>query len=148
MKMTKVDALNIALSALTADSYDVKYDVLLSDGTSTIRTETFTQQEVREAIEKMIAQLSKPRKTSDASKEKAKAKRANARAELMTQVLPIIRDAIADGGTAKEIFERCVDALPDDFTSAKVQYILLHEMKDEVEKIEQKGKPNVYKMKG
>ena len=148
MKMTKVDALNIALSTLTADSYDVKYDVLLSDGTSTIRTETFTQQEVQEVIEKMIAQLSKPRKTSDASKEKTKIKRANARAELMTQVLPIIRDAIADGGTAKEIFERCADALPDDFTSAKVQYILLHEMKDEVEKIEQKGKPNVYKMKG
>ena len=48
MKMTKVDALNIALSTLTADSYDVKYDVLLSDGTSTIRTETFTQQEVQE----------------------------------------------------------------------------------------------------
>lgn len=66
----------------------------------------------------------------------------------MTQVLPIIREAIADGGTAKEIFERCDDALPDDLTSAKVQYILLHEMKDEVEKIEQKGKPNVYKMKG
>ena len=148
MKMTKIDALNIALSTLTADSYDVKYDVLLSDGTSTIRTETFTQQEVQEVIEKMIAQLSKPRKTSDASKEKAKIKRANARAELMTQVLPIIREAIADGGTAKEIFERCADDLPDDFTSAKVQYILLHEMKDEVEKIEQKGKPNVYKMKG
>lgn len=148
MKMTKIDALNIALSTLTADSYDVKYDVLLSDGTSTIRTETFTQQEVQEVIEKMIAQLSKPRKTSDASKEKAKIKRANARAELMMQVLPIIREAIADGGTAKEIFERCADALPDDFTSAKVQYILLHEMKDEVEKIEQKGKPNVYKMKG
>ena len=148
MKMTKIDALNIALSTLTADSYDVKYDVLLSDGTSTIRTETFTQQEVQEVIEKMIAQLSKPRKTSDASKEKAKIKRANARAELMMQVLPIIREAIADGGTAKEIFERCADALPDDFTSAKVQYILLHEMKDEVEKIEQKNKPNVYKMKG
>ena len=104
--------------------------------------------EVREVLTTMIAQLSKPRKTSDASKEKAKIKRANARAELMTQVLPIIREAIADGGTAKEIFERCADALPDDFTSAKVQYILLHEMKDEVEKIEQKGKPNIYKMKG
>ena len=145
MKMTKVDALNITLSTLTADSYDVQYDVLLSDGTSTIRTETFTQQEVREVIEKMIAQLSKPRKTSDASKEKAKTKRANARAELMAQVLPIIREAIADGGTAKEIFERCADALPDDFTSAKVQYILLHEMKDEVEKTEAKGRANTYR---
>jgi hypothetical protein len=50
MKMTKVDALNIALSTLTADSYDVKYDVLFSDGTSTIRTETFTQQEVQEVV--------------------------------------------------------------------------------------------------
>ena len=129
--ITRVDALNYAIAAVTNS------------------TETLTNpDEIVEVLTKVRDQIAKPRKTSDASKEKAKIKRANARAELMTQVLPIIREAIADGGTAKEIFERCADDLPDDFTSAKVQYILLHEMKDEVEKIEQKGKPNVYKMKG
>ena len=91
---------------------------------------------------------SKPRTTSDEAKAKAKAKRADARATLMAQVLPIIREGVADGGTAKEIFERCADALPADFTANKVQYILLNEMADEVVKTEAKGKPNVYQMKG
>ena len=65
----------------------------------------------------------------------------------MAQVLPILRDALTEGGTAKEIFERCADALPADFTSAKVQYILLHELADEVIKTEVKGKPNTYRLK-
>ena len=105
------------------------------------------QTEVREILTAMIEQLSKPRKVSDEAKAKAKAKRADARSALMTQVLPTIREGIADGGTAKEIFERCADALPADFTSAKVQYILLHELADEVVKTEQKGKPNIYRLK-
>lgn len=146
MKMTKVDALNVALSTLTADSYEVKHDAVFADGTPTIHTETYTQQEVREVIEKMIAQLSKPRKMSDEAKAKAKAKRANARAELMKDVLPILRDALTEGGTAKEIFERCADALPEDFTTVKVQYILLHELADEVIKTEAKGKANTYRL--
>lgn len=104
--------------------------------------------DVREVLTTMIAQLSKPRKTSEDTKARAKAKRANERAVLMAQVLPIIREGIADGGTAKEIYERCTDALPADFTVAKVQYILLHEMADEVVKTEAKNKPNIYTMKG
>ena len=125
--ITRVDALNIAINSIP----------MVIENPA----------EVVEILTKIRDQIAKPRKTSDASKEKAKIKRANARAELMEQVLPIVREAIADGGTATEIFERCIDTLPDDFTSAKVQYILLHEMKVEVDKIEQKGKPNVYKMK-
>ena len=126
--ITRVDALNYAINAIDQC--------------------TETDVEVVAILEKIRDQIAKPRKTSDEAKEKAKAKRANARAELMEQVLPIIREAVADGGTAKEIFERCADALPADFTAAKVQYILLHEMADEVVKTEAKGKPNVYKMKG
>lgn len=152
MKMTKVDALNVALSALTADSYDVQYDAVFGDGTPTIHTETYTQQEVREVIEKMIAQLSKPR--SDEAKAKASVKRkeanAKARAELMAQVLPILRDTMQEVGmamTAKELFTACADQLPEDFTALKVQYILLHEMADEVVKTETKGKPNTYELK-
>jgi len=146
MKMTKVDALNVALSALTADSYEVKYDAVFADGTPTIHTETYTQQEVREVIEKMIAQLSKPRKMSDEAKAKAKAKRADARATLMAQVLPVLRDTITTDMTAKEIFTAAADRLPQDFTAAKVQYILLNEMKDEVVKTEAKGKANTYRL--
>ena len=129
--ITRVDALNCAIDELSkGGQVDTEYT------------------EVVEILIKIRDQIAKPRKTSDEAKAKAKAKRADARTALMEQVLPIVREGIADGGTAKEIFERCADALPADFTAAKVQYILLHEMADEVVKTEAKGKPNVYKMKG
>ena len=129
--ITRVDALNYAIAAVTNS------------------TEVLTNpNEIVEVLTKIRDQIAKPRKTSDEAKAKAKDKRANERAVLMAQVLPIVRESVTIGGTAKEIFERCADALPKDFTAAKVQYILLHEMADEVDKIEQKGKPNVYKMKG
>ena len=122
--MTKKDALTVALNFIPAD-----------------------ESKAREIITSMIEQLSKQRKTSEESRAKAKAKRADARSALMAQVLPILRDALTEGGTAKEIFERCADALPEDFTNAKVQYILLHELADEVVKTEQKGKPNIYTLR-
>ena len=126
--ITRVDALNIAINSIPMN----------------IENPT----EVVEVLTKIRDQIAKPRKSSDEAKAKAKDKRAKARTALMEQVLPIVREGVADGGTAKEIYERCADALPKDFTAAKVQYILLHEMADEVVKTEAKGKPNVYKMKG
>lgn len=131
--ITRVDALNYAIAAVTNS------------------TEVLTNpDEIVDVLTKIRDQIAKPRTTSDASKAKAKAKakRADARATLMAQVLPIIRQSVAIGGTAKEIFERCADALPADFTANKVQYVLLHEMADEVVKTEAKGKPNTYTMKG
>lgn len=122
--MTKKDALTVALNFVPAD-----------------------ESKAREIITNMIEQLTKQHKTSDEANAKRKEKNAQARATLMEQVLPVIREGIADGGTAKEIFERCKESLPEDFSDKKVQYILLHEMAEEVEKIEAKGKPNVYKKK-
>lgn len=107
------------------------------------------QSEVREIITKMIEQLSKPRTTSDEAKAKRKEKTAAARNELMGKVLPILRDSLStftEGATAKQVFEACKNSLPADFTDRKVGYIFLHEMADEVEKIETK-KANIYKMK-
>ena len=130
--ITRVDALNIAINSIPMD----------------IENPT----EVVDVLTKIRDQIAKPRKTSDEAKAKAKAKRADARAALMEQVLPILRDGLSNypdvGQTAKELYEGNSDVLPADFTTAKVQYILLHEMADEVEKIEAKGKPNVYKLKG
>ena len=129
--LTRVDALNYAIAAVTNS------------------TEVLTNpNEIVDVLAKIRDQIAKPRKTSDEAKAKAKAKRADARATLMAQVLPIVRESVTIGGTAKEIFERCADALPKDFTAAKVNYILLHEMADEVVKTEAKGKPNIYTMKG
>ena len=123
--ITRVDALNFAID--------------------TINTYRTNDTAVCDVLTKIRDQIAKPRKTSDEAKAKAKDKRAKARAGLMAQVLPIIREGVADGGTAKEIFERCADALPADFTANKVQYILLNEMADEVVKIETKGHANTYR---
>ena len=128
--LTRVDALNYAIAAVTNS------------------TEVLTNpDEIVEVLTKIRNQIAKPRKSSDEAKAKAKAKRADARTALMEQVRPIIRYALTPNSTAKEIFERCADALPEDFTSAKVQYILLHELADEVIKTEAKGKPNVYSLR-
>ena len=128
--ITRVDALNNAITVL-----------------NTLDASTIDREATAEILTKIRDQIAKPRKTSDETKAKRKEKNAVARASLMEQVMPIIRDGIGDGGTAKEIFERCKESLPDDFSDKKVQYILLHEMAKEVEKIETKGKPNVYKRK-
>ena len=127
--MTKTAALNTALTFVPAE-----------------------QTEVREVLTKMVEQLSKPRQTSNETKAKANAKRkeqtAAARAALMEQVLPVLREALTDEGqTAKDIFAACESALPADFTANKVQYVLLHEMANEVTKVEAKGKANIYARK-
>lgn len=155
--MTKKDALTIALSTLTASTYPNPN----FDGKDTTRKE-IPVEEIRDTITKMINQLSKPRKSSDEAKAKAKDKRAKARAALIEQVLPILRKCMSNeyrqnfcdgdarkefGYTAKKLYAEAKDALPADFTAAKVQYILLNEMKDEVIKTEAKGKPNTYQLK-
>lgn len=135
--ITRVDALNFAIDCIQSAP---AYSESRGDG------------EIVDVLTKIRDQIAKPRKTSDEAKAKAKAKRADARATLMAQVLPILRDGLSNypdvGQTAKELYEGNRDVLPADFTTAKVQYILLHEMADEVVKTEVKGKPNIYKLKG
>ena len=130
--MTKKDALSYAINAINAIN---------------VSCDTEPEREVIQILQKMIDQLSQPRKTSDEAKAKAKAKRADARATMLAPILPILRDTITTDMTAKEIFTAASDRLPEDFTDKKVQYILLNEMKDEVVKTEAKGKPNTYRLK-
>lgn len=105
---------------------------------------------VRERLTALRDTLAKRAERSQDSKDKANAKRkeknAQVRGALMAQVLPILRDHLAEDITAKELFAACANELPQDFTSAKVQYILLHELADEVVKTEAKGKPNTYRL--
>ena len=146
--LTRVDALNFAIETISnIECYD---------------DDVARHEEIVTILEKIRDQIAKPRKTSDEAKAKAKAKRADARATLMTQVLPVLRKYLSNeyrqnfcdgdarkefGYTAKELYAEAKDALPEDFTSAKVQYILLHELADEVVKTEVKGKPNTYRLK-
>lgn len=148
--MTKKDALTIAMTALTASSY--QNPNWNENSADTIRKD-IPVQEIKDTIEKMIAQLSKPRATSDEAKVRANAKRkeqtAQARNALMEKVLPVLREGLTHtqiGVTAKELYDLAKSNLPEDFSAAKVQYVLLHEMASEVVKEEAKGKANIYRL--
>lgn len=119
--MTRVDALNIAISTI-------------EDST------------VVEVLTKIRDQIAKPHTTSDAVKEKRKAATAKARAEMVSQIIPILRDVITTDMTAKEIFAAAQDKLPADFTAGKVQNILLREMAPVLIKTEFKNKANMYRL--
>lgn len=103
--------------------------------------------EALETIAAMRAQLSKPRTNSAATNEKRKAATAQARAELVTKVAPVLRKYLASDITAKDLYEAAKGELPADFTAPKVQNVLLREMKDELIKTETKGKANTYRLK-
>lgn len=129
--MTKKNALTIALNALNM-----------------VNTEDAL--EARVTVQAMIDALSKPHAMSDEAKAKQnelrKAKTAAARSELVAKVAPIIRAAMTtEPQTAKEIFAKCV-GLPEDFTAAKVQNVLLRELRGDITVTEAKGKANTYNL--
>lgn len=117
----------------------------------TIALNTIDNTEAKTVIENMIAQLSKPRTpASEEAKAKANAKRkeqtAEARKELVAKVAPVLRKYLTEELTAKELFTKAQNELPEDFSAAKVQNILLREMAPELVKTEAKGKANTYRL--
>lgn len=107
--------------------------------------------ETIERLQALSASLVKrnAHKTSDAAKEKQATKRAEARTAVVNVVAPVLREELShtlEGVTAKELYDLAKAKLPEGFTANKVQYILLHEMASEVEKIGAKGKPNTYRL--
>ena len=129
--MTKKNALTVALNALNLVNTDEAV-------------------EARATLAKMVETLSTSRTLSDEAKAKQnelrKAKTAAARAELVAKVAPVIRAAMTtEPQTAKEIFANCV-GLPEGFTAAKVQNVLLREMRDSISVNEAKGKANTYNL--
>lgn len=138
MKMNYTDALTIAIDTLTA-SEQTETTAKAVEKLTALRTTYQTRNENRPVMsDEKKAELSAKRKAETAAK----------RAELMAQVLPVLRTGLTGDMTAKELYEACAANLPEDFSTSKVQYILLHEMATEVDKTEAKGKPNTYKMKG
>jgi len=116
----------------------------------TIALNSMTDTDAKTVIEGMIAQLSKTRSMSDEAKAAQSAKRkaatAAARAVMTAQVIPILREVITTDMTAKEIYAAASDRLPADMSAAKIQNILLREMKPELVITETKGKANTYRM--
>ena len=129
--MTKKNALTVALNALNLVNTDEAV-------------------EARATLAKMIESLSTSHPMSDEAKAKQnelrKAKTAAARSELVAKVAPVIRAAMTtEPQTAKEIFAKCV-GLPEDFTAAKVQNVLLRELRGDITVTEAKGKANTYNL--
>lgn len=97
--------------------------------------------ETVETLNKILVGLHRERKPlTDEQKQANSAKRkaiaAEKRKEMITPIIPILRDALSEPMTAKELYEKVKDNLPADFSWQKVQAILLKEMSPEVTKIE------------
>ena len=144
--MTKKIALTIALNAIAANA---QYTNPAYDGKETT-TKSYTGEEVREVLTKMVDSLSTSRAMSDEAKAKQnelrKAKTAAARAELVATVAPVLRKYLTADVSAKELYEAAKAELPADFTHNKVQNVLLREMRPELVVTEAKGKANTYRL--
>lgn len=138
MKVTYIDALNTAIAILNStEAYGEEVEAL------TATTEKLVA--LRDTIERR-----NEKRGSDEAKAKTnaqrKAKNAQERKVLMDKVVPVLRNHLTSDITAKDLYEVAKDELPSDFSTAKVQYVLLHELSDEVVKTETKGKANTYRL--
>ena len=74
--------------------------------------------------------------------------KSRANTELYASAMPVVDRVIDDTPhTAKEIFELCKNDLPNTFTPNKVQYLLLHQLADKVEKHDNGKNANTYTRK-
>ena len=137
--ITRVDALNLAITALT-DAY------MSDEAPDTLGVNCATCKNAVEVLTNIRDQIAKPRKTSDEAKAARSAKTAAARAELVAKVAPVLRKFLTADITAKELFEAAKAELPEDFSAPKVQNILIREMAPELVKTEVKGKANTYRL--
>ncbi len=138
MKVTYIDALNTAIAILNStEAYGEDVEALNAT------TEKLVA--LRDTIERR-----NEKRGSDEAKAKTNAQRkeknAQERKVLMDKVVPVLRNHLTSDITAKDLYEVAKDELPSDFSTAKVQYVLLHELKDEVIKTEAKGKANTYRL--
>jgi len=137
MKMNYVDALNVAIATMTATEQD---------------------ETTAKAVEKLIAMRTTYQNRSEKSRTpvnqekrdaiaaKRKEATAKARAELIATVAPILRKHLTADVTAKELFAKASAELPADFTAAKVQNILIREMKPELVRTERKKGGDTYRL--
>ena len=137
-QMTYAEALNIVTQTINA--------IDIAANGFTIEQ----QDKLGEALERIEALQEKyktARTESESTKAARKAKKSAARQELVANTAPAVLAAMSDEPrTAADIYGRAADSLPEDWNIYKVQYLLLHELADKVDKIEAKGKPNLYRL--
>ena len=74
--------------------------------------------------------------------------KSRANTELYASAMPVVEKVLdTTPRTSKEIFALCENELPDGFTANKVQYLILHQLADKVEKHENGKNPLTYTRK-
>lgn len=144
MKMTKSEAMMVAMNVI--DDY-----MNISEELTDAQREKLNK--AHEVLASYKATLDKPRTVSpetaakrEAAAEAKKAETKAARAKLVAEVAPILRKYLVTDLTAKELFEVAKGELPEDFTSGKVQNILIREMKEETIRTERKKGGDTYRL--
>ena len=137
MKMTYVDALNVAIATMTATEQG-ETTAKAIEKLEAMRT---TYQNRSEKARTPVNQEKR-----DAIAAKRKEATAKARAELISTVAPILRKHLTADVTAKELFAKASAELPEGFTAAKVQNILIREMKPELVRTERKKGGDTYRL--
>ena len=136
-QMTYAEALTIAYQTINA----------LDLPTSFTAEQIEKVNEALTRIDALREKYSVSRPSSDEAKAKRKAKTAEARKAIVAEVTPIVMSAMSmEEQTAAEIYNKCAENLPKDWSIPKVQYLLLHELASVVDKYEEKGKPNTYRL--
>lgn len=137
MKMNYVDALNVAIATMTATEQD-ETTAKAIEKLEAMRT-TYQNR-----FEKSRTPVNQEKRDAIAAKRKEAT--AKARAELIATVAPILRKHLTADVTAKELFTKASAELPEGFTAAKVQNILIREMKPELVRTEHKKGGDTYRL--
>ena len=125
---------------------------LINDALDATTEDDLTEyvQELKDAlgtIETMLVQVGK----DTARNEQRKVENAQKRAEMLKEILPVLREVLShtlQGMTVKDITNDFADKWTGAFmTPAQIQYILLHDMKDEVEVIKNGRNANTYRLR-
>lgn len=103
--------------------------------------------EVREVLSRMIKQVTNSHTPTDETRAQRRERTAQARAALVEKVAPVLRKHLTYDITAKELFEVAKDELPQGFSAAKVQNILIRELSPELFKTATNGKANTYRLR-
>lgn len=126
--MTTFDALQIIAANLPANLYDKIGVNILSDE---------QREKVDTILDKLIGREAKAIKWREEDKHFRKSKRA----DMIEEIRPQIFAQLADGPrTAKEIYI-------SGYTTAQIQYILLHDMVNEIEAIDNGRNAKTYRVK-
>ena len=125
---------------------------LINDALDATTEDDLTEyvQELKDAlttVDEMLAQIDK----NSLRNEQRKVDNAQKRAGMLKEMLPVLREVLShtlQGMTVKDITNDFADKWTGAFmTPARLQYILLHDMKDEVEVIKNGRNANTYRLR-